>query len=262
MKAQVYNQDGVKDKEMQLPACFDSAVRADLIWKYLEAKKTMHPYGPSPVAGKQHSASGIIKRRRHDWKASYGKGISRVPRKIMSQRGAQFNWVGAEVSGTRGGRRSHPPRPEHRMIEKKINKNEERLALFSALSATAQEKMVKKHYERLNDKKISVPFVISKIEGIKSKLFLVAIKKMLDQAYEVALPEKSVRNGKGKLRGRKYKTSAGVLIVVGAKEKFKFAGFDIKHANAVGVHDLAAGGPGRLTIYSEQAIKELEARTK
>ena len=261
MKTIVYTLEGTKGKEIQLPNYFSGFVREDLISKYLEAKKVMHPYGPSLIAGKQHSASGIIKRRRHVWKASYGKGISRVPRKIMSQRGAQFNWVGAEVSGTRGGRRSHPPRPEHRMIEKKINKHEEKIALQSALAATAQEKFVQRHYSHFSNTKLSAPFIIEKIDGIKTKSFLIAIKKILAQAYENALPKKNVRSGRGKLRGRKYKTTAGLLVVIGAKEKLKIAGFDIKSARNVGVHDLAAGGPGRLTMYTEQAIKELEART-
>jgi hypothetical protein len=42
------------------------------------------PYGSMKGAGAGYSASGIVRHRRHAWKSAYGKGMSRVPRKIMS----------------------------------------------------------------------------------------------------------------------------------------------------------------------------------
>ena len=120
----------------------------------LEAKKTKQPYGASPVGGKQHSASGIIIHRRHVWKSGYGRGRSRIPRKMMSRRGSQFNWVGAEVSSTRGGRRAHPPKILSMINTKKINKKEMKIAMASAISATADEKQVVGRYKRLKGKKI------------------------------------------------------------------------------------------------------------
>ena len=78
----------------------------------------------------------------------------------------------------------------------------------------------------------------------------------------MALQKKTIRSGKGKLRGRKYKNNLGLLLIVGNDEKIKITAFDVKTANTVGITDLAVGGPGRLTVYTEAAIKDLEAKFK
>ena len=110
MKAKVLDISGKKTKEIELPGVFSRKIRKDLIAKVLESKKSKQPYSPSPVAGKQHAASGKMVHRRHVWRSGYGRGQSRIPRKITSRRGTQFNLIGAEVSSTRGGRRAHPPK--------------------------------------------------------------------------------------------------------------------------------------------------------
>ena len=120
----------------------------------METKKRKQPYSPSLVAGRQHSASGKIKHRRHVWKSGYGRGTSRIPRKIMSRRGSQFNWIGAEIPFAVGGRRAHPPKILSMINTGKINKKEMRVAFESALSATANKKMISRKYERLEGQKI------------------------------------------------------------------------------------------------------------
>ena len=48
------------------------------------------------------------------------------------------------------------------------------------------------------------------------------MKKILGEPlYNVAIKTKAVRCGKGKMRGRPYQNSAGVLIITGDKEKLK-----------------------------------------
>ena len=59
------------------------------------------------------------------------------------------------------------------------------------------------------------------------------------------------------MRGRKYKTNAGLLIVVGKDEKLKANAFDVANVKNLSVNDLAKGGVGRLTVYTENAIKDL-----
>jgi len=70
----------------------------------------MQAQGSKKGAGAGYSASGIIRRRRNVWKTGYGKGMARVPRKIMSRSGSSFNWVGATVAQTVGGRKAHSPK--------------------------------------------------------------------------------------------------------------------------------------------------------
>lgn len=266
MKIDIFSIEGKKTKSIDLPSFFTQEIREDLISKILEAKKTNQPYSPNPMAGKQHSASGKLVHRRKVWRSGYGRGMSRIPRKIMSGRGSQFNWTGAEVSSTRGGRRAHPPKSISMINTKKINKKELQYAMVSALSATANKDYVLSKYGSLNEinaKEIStLPFVIeSKITSLKIKEILSGFKKILgDELFKLALKKKKVRAGKGKLRGRKYKKNAGVLLVVGEKEKLKTKSFDVKNAKNLGIKDLAKGGPGRLTIYTENAINELQKK--
>ena len=265
MKTKILSIDGKSKGEINLPKCFSQEIRKDIIAKVLEAKKTKQPYAPSPVAGKQHSASGIIVHRRHVWKSGYGRGISRIPRKIMSARGSQFNWVGAEIPSVRGGRRAHPPKVLSMINTKKVNKKEMKIALASALSATANSKEVSKKYERLKDEKIgNLPLIVeSKFVSLKTKELLSSLKKVLgEKLFEVAIKKKTVRAGKGKLRGRKYKSNAGLLLVVGEKEELKTGAIEVVRVDNLGINDLAKGGIGRLTIYTENAIKKIGEKLK
>ncbi|MEK6841565.1 MAG: 50S ribosomal protein L4 [Nanoarchaeota archaeon] len=265
MKIKIFDTEGKKTKEMELPSFFSERIREDIVSKVLEASKTMHPYAPSLIAGKQHSASGIIRHARRKWRTAYGKGISRVPRKIMSGRGTQFNWVGAEIASTRGGRRAHPPKVISMINTKKINKREMNLALISAINATANEKTMVARYSRIVEKDMKeLPLVVdSKFLSLKTKELVNSVKKILgEKISEIALGSKKIRSGKGKRRGRRYKNSAGMLLVVGKSEKAKAKIFEVKNTHNLNVNDLAQGGLGRLTVYTETAIKELGEKLK
>jgi len=265
MKTSLLNINGKKKGTIDLPKCFSQEIRRDIIAKVLEAKKNKQPYSPSLVAGKQHSASGKMKHRRHVWKSQYGRGWSRIPRKITLRRGSQFNFVGATIPSTRGGRRAHPPKILSMINTQKINKKELKIALISAISATANKKEVITKYERLKDKKVeNLPLVVeSKLVSLKTKELIPSLKKILGKdLFELALKKKTIRAGKGKLRGRKYKSNAGLLLVVGENEKLKTNVFEITNVKSLSVTDLAKGGTGRLTLYTEQAIKNLGEKLK
>ena len=189
--------------------------------------------------------------------------MSRIPRKIFSRKGSQFNWEGAEVSNTRGGRRAHPPKAISMINVLKINKKELELALISAISATADKKLITKKYDRIDGKELeNVPLVSeSKLTTLKAKQLIESLKKILgEKLFEVAIKKKKIRSGRGKLRGRKYKSNAGLLIVIGKNEKLKTNAFDVASTKTLSVIDLAKGGAGRLTIYTEEAIKDLNER--
>ena len=258
MKANILNMDGKKLREINLPECFSAEIREDIVAKVLEAKKRQQPYSPSPVAGNQYSASGKIKHRRHVWKTHYGQGISRIPRKIISRRGSRIVWIGATIPSTVGGRRAHPPKILSMLGIKKVNKKEMKIALCSVLSATADKNKILKKYQTLEKLEKDVPLIVSDIKKTKTKELLNGLKKILgDKLYNIAIKKKTQRAGKGKSRGRKYKSNAGLLIVVGKDEKLKTNAFEVINVNKLNVSDLARGGLGRLTLYTEQAIKQL-----
>jgi large subunit ribosomal protein L4e len=256
MKVQVLNQEGKKVKEMDTKL-FEEPIRIDLISKIVEAEKLTQPYSNTYRAGMDRSASGNVRHLRHAWKSHYGRGMSRIPRKAMSRRGTQFSWVGAIVPFARGGRRAHPPKGSTGLV--KINRKEAIKALLSSLSYIADPKQIEKKYARIDKAEGNFPLVVEdKVLGLKTKDFLASLKKILGDMYQVAIQEKSVRAGKGKMRGRKYKQNAGLLMIVSDKEDKNVNGIEVLKVSELSVSDLASGG-ARLTIFTENAIKELEA---
>jgi hypothetical protein len=53
-----------------------------------------------------------------------------------------------------------------------------------------------------------------------------------------------------------------LLIVTAKDENLKTSLFDVAKVQNLSVTDLASGGAGRLTIYTENAIKELKEKLK
>jgi large subunit ribosomal protein L4e len=79
-----------------------------------------------------------------------------------------------------------------------------------------------------------------------------------------AKDSKKVRPGKGKMRGRRYKSSRSVLIVVSNKEAPIFmgaknlAGVEVVAPEQLNPGTLAPGGDaGRLAVFSEAALKKV-----
>jgi len=257
LKAELYSSNGSKKGEIDLPEIFNSPIREDLAAKSFEAEKfeAMLNYSTFPEAGKRNSASGTIIHRRHEWRGHYGKGISRIPRKTMWRRGTQFFWVGAEISGTRGGRKAHAPHAI--VIPKNFNKKELKLALVSAISATASEKYLKARYSTLTSSDFTAPAVIESLPE-KTKDFISAVNSIFKSAASLAFRQKAVRAGAGKRRNRKYKQNAGLLVVVGKDEAPKLSGVEYVPALELSVSDLYP--LGRLTLYTQKALSDLNSR--
>ena len=258
MKAKIIDKEGKAGKEIELPANFSAKIREDILAKVFEAMKTRQAMGSKVGAGAGYSASGILRHKRHAWKTTYGRGISRVPRKIFSRSGSQFNWEGATIASARGGRRAHPPKACENFF-RKINKKEFKIAFNSALAGTVNPEFIEKKYDIKIEFKLPVVFESSILE-MKSKNFF---KLIVDIFGNKVLKKKSIRAGKGKLRGRKYKSNAGLLFVVGKDEKMKRKGVDVIQTGNLEISDLSPNGePGRFIAYTEQAIKEIGERFK
>jgi len=257
-KAIVFNIEGKKIKEIELPKSFSGPIHNELIAKVYLSSLKKHPYAPYLWAGMETAASGKIRHARRKWKTAYGYGISRVPRKIMTRRGSRFFWRGAVIASTRGGREAHPPKIEAALKSKKINKKERIAAIKSAVAATASLEMLKKKYKSLSRKKfeLSLPIVVeSNITKLNTSELFELLKKILGDAIIVAKKKKTGKTGKARGKG------SGLLIVRGSKERIKTKIFDVVSAANLGIKELAAGCmPGRLTLYTEEAIKELERR--
>ena len=262
MKVILYNLKGEKVKEIELPEQFNEEYRPGIIKRAVFAIYTnlRQKYGAKPEAGKRYSAK--ISRRRRDYKTAYGHGISRVPRKTLWRRGRQFGWVGALAPGTVGGRKAHPPKAEKNFAQK-INKKERKKAIRSALAATANINLVKARGHKFN---LTVPIIIeSEFENIKKSKEVISVLKNIKLEEEIKRTSKrKIRAGKGKTRGRKYKTKVGPLIIVSntcdlINTAKNIPGLDVCVVNYLNAKLLAPGGqPGRLTIFTENAINKLK----
>src|SRR3990167_2631714 len=151
----VMNLEGKKVREINLPVQFNEGYHPNLIkrnvWTIQSNKR--QPYGAKERAGLRYSST--LSKRRKDYKGSYGKGLSRTPRKVMWRRGTQFCFMGATAPGTVGGRKAHPPKAE-KVFTKKINKKERRKAIRSALSATFNVELIKKRNHNIPE---NFPFI-------------------------------------------------------------------------------------------------------
>lgn len=252
-----------KEKEKaKLPDQFDEAVRTDLIKKvFLAIRSNMRqPYGSDPEAGKKYSAK--TSKRRRKYRGTYGVGISRVPRKVLSRRGIRLFFVGAFAPGTVGGRRAHPPKSE-KSYAKKININEKRKAIRSALSATLKPEFVTARGHKVPE---SYPFIVEdNIENITTTKDLYKTLQSLGFGNELErCNERTIRAGKGKARGRKYTQKTGLLLVVSgkcpvSKAASNLPGVGVVTADSLNVDLLAPGSqPGRATLFTKNALQKIE----
>ena len=90
-------------------------------------------------------------------------------------------------------------------------------------------------------------------------------RKLLEKIFEKVKvwKVKSIRAGRGKMRGRKYKSNAGLLFVIGSDEKMARKGIDVVGVGDLGVGDLTLNGVvGRKVCYTKSAIEEIGSRFK
>jgi large subunit ribosomal protein L4e len=262
MKVAIKNIKNGESGNKELPRQFSEPVRQDLIARAILAiwSHNRQPYGADPMAGMKSSAE--VSRRRKKYRGSYGFGISRVPRKVLSRRGTRMNWVGAFAPGTVGGRRAHAPKSE-KIWDQKINDKERQKAIRSALAATIDRELVVSRGHNVPE---NYPFALSdEFQDIaKTKDVVAALTTLGFEAEMERCKEKTIRAGKGKARGRKYKKKTGVLLVVGDQCALEHAAQNIPGVDVVKVSNLNASllAPGtdigRAALFTESALAKME----
>jgi large subunit ribosomal protein L4e len=200
-----------------------------------------------PMAGKRTSAES----------RGTGMALARVPRVKGGGGEAAF------APGTVGGRQAHPPRAESRIV-KEIPKKEKRLAIQSAIAATASKETVASRGHEVEG--VEIPLVVedSLSELTKAKEVETALTNLglLTDIYRVR-ESRNIRAGKGKHRGRKMKQAIGPLIVVAENKGILAAagnlpGIDVVTVKNLNAELLAPGThPGRLTVWTVGAIEQV-----
>ena len=123
-----------------------------------------------------------------------GQGVSRVARASGGGGGRQGQ--GAEVASTRGGRQAHPPIVE-KVIYKKLNKKENKLALCSAIAGTASKEIVESRGHKIEGIE-SFPIIVSDdIESISKASEILKVLDSLKLTQDLKrLESRKARSGK------------------------------------------------------------------
>lgn len=235
---------------MELPPVFTTPLRPDVIKRAVLAIQSarFQPQGRDPMAGKRTSAES----------RGTGSAMARIPRLKGRSGRAAF------APGTVGGRQSHPPVSGKKII-KRIPKKEKRLALLSAIAATASKEVVTARGHSIVDVP-EIPLVVTNdFESLKHTREVEETLIRLGVLSDIYRVEESrkVRAGKGKSRGRRVKQAVGPLIVVAEdkgimKAARNITGVDVARVKNLNAEMLAPGThPGRLTIWTDGAIERL-----
>ena len=251
MKVNIYKKDGSSTGQVDLPAVFATEFRPDVIRKAVNAAHAnrRQPYGAYKLAGHGPHAS-----------VRSGQGIARIPRETQ---GGQATFVPPAVKG----RRAHPPKVEKNWSEK-ANRKERQLARASALGATAVEDIVRTRGHQFKEG-LTLPVVVADdIEAIEKTKDLIAAFEKLGVGDDLVRADegKHQRPGKGKLRGRRYKTPKSILFVVSGLEApvltaaRNITGVDVATPDMLSTELVAPGGDaGRLVVFTKSALASLEA---
>ena len=255
-RVKTFSLKGKATKEsVALPSQFETPYRPDVIKRAVLAvqSRRYQPHGVDELAGKRNTAQS--------WQTGHGK--SRMPR--VKGSGTSAANKAAFAPGTVGGRVAHPPESRKVIIER-INNKENRLAIRSAIAASANPEFVKARGHQI-DNVPQIPLVVSdKLESLSTtkEAFEALIFLGLGDDLDRARDGRSVRAGKGKMRGRKMKTPKSLLIVVGEDSGISRAarnlpGVDITEVHGLNAELLAPGThPGRLVVWTKSAIDRLE----
>jgi len=249
--AKIFDIQGKSTGKITLPNVFSTPLRPDVIKRAVLAIQSsrLQPQGRDPMAGKRTTAES----------RGTGGGISRVPR--IKGGGGRAAFAPSTVKG----RQPHPPRAEKKIL-KSIPKKEAKLALFSAIAATAQKDTVASRGHRI-DNALQIPLIVDNaIEGLtKAKEVEEALTKLgVIQDITRVLDSRKIRAGKGKHRGRKMKQAVGPLIVMVENKGLANAasnvpGVEVTTVANLNTEMLAPGThPGRLTLWTSGAIERLD----
>ncbi|KAI7997043.1 60S ribosomal protein L4-1 [Camellia lanceoleosa] len=242
---------------LPLPDVMKSSIRPDIITFVHTnmSKNSRQPYAVSKKAGHQTSAES--------W--GTGRAVSRIPR--VPGGGTHRAGQGAFGNMCRGGRMFAPTKIWRRW-HRRINVNQKRYAVASAIAASAVPSLVMARGHRIESVP-EIPLVVSdSTEGIEKTSSAIKALKQIG-AYpdaEKAKDSQAIRPGKGKMRNRRYISRKGPLIVYGTEgsklvKAFRnIPGVEIANVERLNLLKLAPGGHvGRFVIWTKSAFEKLDS---
>jgi len=242
-------------KQVELPAVFLAPIRPDIV-EFVHTsmnKNKRQAYAVNKDAGHQTSAES--------W--GTGRAVARIPRVP----GGGTHRAGQAAFGNmcRGGRMFNPTKT-WRKWHRKINTNQKRYAVCSALAASALPSLVMARGHKV-DNVPECPLVVDdSVEGVDKTLKAMKVLQALGASDDVEKSKASrqVRSGKGKMRNRRYVQRRGPLVVYGqdngiAKAFRNISGVEVSSVESLNLLQLAPGGHlGRFVIFTENALSQLD----
>lgn len=248
----VYDHEAKSVGTVGMPHVMASAIRPDQVafTHQLMLKNTRQAYAVSTNAGYQTPAAS--------W--GTGRAVARIPR--VPGGGTHRAGQGAFGNMCRGGSMFCPTKIWRRW-HRKINVTQRRHAVASCLASSAIAPLVMARGHRIEEVR-EIPLVLAnEVEKFtKTKDVYEMLKKHgLKADLDRVLANRKVRAGKGKARGKKFKTPRGPLIVYNSddgivKAARNIPGLDVVNVNSLNLLKLAPGGHlGRMMVWTEDAVK-------
>jgi len=247
--------NGLTGSSVSLPAVFKAPIRPDIVnFVHVNmSKNSRQPYAVNVDAGHQTSAES--------W--GTGRAVARIPR--VRGGGTHRSGQGAFGNMCRGGRMFAPTKT-WRNWHRRINTNQKRYALVSAIAATAVPALVMSKGHMIHET-AEVPLIVTdKIQEYDKTKQAVILLRRLKIWNDVQKVYKSQRNraGVGKMRNRRRVQRRGPLIIYDKDQGLTRAFRNIPGIDTISVHrlnllKLAPGGHvGRFCVWTESAIKQLD----
>jgi len=247
--------NGEAAEQTALPAVFSAPIRPDIVRTIHThmAKNKRQAFAVKFEAGMQSSAES--------W--GTGRAVSRIPR--VPGGGTHRAGQGAFGNMCRGGRMFAPTKVWRRW-HRKININQKRYAVVSALAASALPSLVMAHGHRI-EQVPEIPLVLSDAaESITKTSKAVEVLKKIGAYADVekSKDSKAIRAGKGKMRNRRYTLRKGPLVVYandnGISKAFRnLPGVEVASVHRLNLLQLAPGGHlGRFCIWTKSAFDSLD----
>ena len=262
IKIPIIDASGKKTSDIEVTSL--TYIRDDIFKKAIlvESSWGKQSYGADPQAGKKQVIH--LSRRRRKSRTTYGRSMSRIPRKVMWSRGTQFSFKGAFGSMTTGGRRAHAPKA-HKNIFRNISNKEWSKALQTGLSASFKPETISKLGQRVPQ---TYPFMLdnsveSSITKTKDAQALCKQLGLTDEIERTSIVK--IRAGRGTMRNRRYRVKRGPLFVVSSVDAPLFKairnikGFDVITPEFLLVQDFGMNDkPGRMVIFTQSAYEQFK----
>ncbi|MCK5176437.1 MAG: 50S ribosomal protein L4 [Candidatus Aenigmarchaeota archaeon] len=257
----VFTIKGEKKTIDKIPRQFSEPVRFDLIKRafYTIEGNDRQPYGTNIRAGFHSSAEN--RGRRRGYGCWINKGMHRTKR-IRIGSGGLAGTVRIVPHSVKG-RKAHPPKAE-KIWSKKLNNTERKKAIRSAIAGTGEIKYILQR-DHIIDEKTKMPLIVESLNDIKKTKELNDFLNNIGLEKEIQRAKiKKIRAGRGTMRGRKYKTKTGPLLIYGDEEVNEKTLSSLQGIESVNVRGLNAKllSPGahsiRLCIWTQNAMNLLE----